>query len=126
MNSTKRMCWKLPEMFGIIIKSMKYAVVSVGGKQYKVAEGDVLEVQSLGLKANDSYTFDTVLLVVDEKTRKVGAPTVSGATVTATVVDTKKGDKIRVAKYKAKVRYRKVIGFRPTVTTVKVDKINLK
>ena len=105
---------------------MKYAVVSVGGKQYKVSEGDVLEVQSLGVKANDAYTFETVLLVVDEKTRKVGTPTVSGATVSATVVDTKKGEKIRVAKYKAKVRYRKVIGFRPMVTTVKVDKINVK
>ncbi|MDE2025960.1 MAG: 50S ribosomal protein L21 [Patescibacteria group bacterium] len=105
---------------------MKYAVISVGGKQYKVSEGDVLELESLGAKANDAYTFDTVLLVVDEKTRKIGTPSVSGATVSATVVDTKKGPKIRVAKYKAKVRYRKVIGFRPTVTTVKVDKINVK
>jgi large subunit ribosomal protein L21 len=120
------MCWKLPEMFGIIVKSMKYAVVSVGGKQYKVSEGDVVELQSLGLKANDAYTFDSVLLVVDEKTRKIGTPTVSGATVTATVVDTKKGTKIRVAKYKAKVRYRKVMGFRPIITTVKVEKINVK
>lgn len=105
---------------------MKYAVVSVGGKQYKVSEGDVLELQSLGVKANDSYTFDTVLLVVDEKNRKIGTPSVTGATVTATVVDTKKGQKIRVAKFKAKVRYRKVMGFRPTLTTVKVEKINVK
>ncbi len=105
---------------------MKYAVVSQGGKQYKVAEGDVLELQSLGLKANDSYTFENVLLVVDEKTRKVGTPSVSGASVSATVVDTKKGPKVRVAKYKAKVRYRKVIGFRAALTTVKIDKINVK
>jgi len=105
---------------------MKYAVVLAGGKQYKVAEGDVLEVQSLNLKANDAYTFNDVLLVVDEKTRKIGTPTVSGASVSATVVDTKKGTKIRVAKYKAKVRYRKVMGFRPVITTVKVEKITLK
>lgn len=105
---------------------MKYAVVSLGGKQYKVSEGDVLELQSLGLKANDSYTFDTVLLVVDDKLRKIGTPHVSGASVAATVVEAKKGQKIRVAKYKAKVRYRKVIGFRPTITTVKIEKINVK
>ena len=120
------MCWKSSEMSGIIIESMKYAVVLVGGKQYKVTEGSLLELESLKLKTNDPYTFDTVLLVAGEGSRAIGAPHVAGATVSATVVDTKKGTKIRVSKYKAKVRYRRTIGFRPVVTTVKIDKINVK
>ena len=105
---------------------MKYAIVSTGGKQFKVQEGDILELESLGLKAKDSYSFPQVLLVVDEGKTTFGTPLVSGAVVSATVLEEVKGDKVRVAKFKAKVRYRKVIGFRATISKVKIDKIALK
>lgn len=105
---------------------MKYAVIQSGGKQYKVSEGESVVVDRLNLKPNDSYTFENVLLVVNEDKKSVGTPTVAGAKVVAKVVEEKKGQKVRVAKFKAKVRYRKVIGFRPVLTTLKVEKIEAK
>lgn len=102
---------------------MKYAVIMSGGKQYKVAEGDTLTVDKLNVNPNDSYTFDKVLLVVDEGAKTVGTPTVDGAKVVAKVVGAKRGKKVRVAKFKAKARYRKVIGFKAMLTTLQVEKI---
>jgi large subunit ribosomal protein L21 len=103
---------------------MKYAVVSHSGKQYKVAEGEVIELDLMAdLKPQDSYSFEQVLLFVDGDTKKVGTPTVSGATVKGSIVEHKKGDKIRVAKFKAKARYRKVIGHRSKLTAVKIESI---
>lgn len=104
---------------------MKYAVVVSGGKQYKVAEGDTIAVDRLNVKANDSYTFDRVLLVVDEGTKTVGTPTVEGAAVVAKVLGEKRGRKVRVAKFKAKARYRKVIGFKAMLTSLQVEKIEV-
>lgn len=105
---------------------MKYAVVASGGKQYRVSEGDTVSVDKLGLKANDAYTFADVLLFVDGETKKVGTPHVEGVVVSGTVVDEKKARKVRVAKFKAKARYRKVIGHRSVITTIKIDKIEAK
>ena len=102
---------------------MKYAVIQSGGKQYKVAEGETVVVDKLGLKPNDAYTFETVLLVVDGDTKQVGTPAVAGAKVTGTVVAEKKARKVRVAKFKAKAKYRRVRGHRSMQTVVKVDKI---
>lgn len=102
---------------------MKYAVVVSGGKQYKVSEGDTIAVDKLGLKASDAYTFADVLLFVDGDTKKVGTPKLDGVVVSGTVVDEKKARKVRVAKFKAKARYRKVIGHRAVQTTVKIEKI---
>lgn len=102
---------------------MKYAVITTGGKQYKVVEGETLTVDKLAVNPEESYTFDKVLLVVDGETKKVGTPTVDGAKVVAKVIAQKKGVKVRVAKFKAKVRYRKVTGFRAQLTTLQVEKI---
>ena len=63
-----------------------YAIIATGGKQYKVSEGDIIKVEKLGVEAGGTYTFDQVLAVSDSEL-KVGAPTVEGATVDATVVE---------------------------------------
>lgn len=103
---------------------MKYAVVKAGGQQFKVSEGEILEIAyNDKVQANDAYTFDEVLLFVDGDTKKVGTPTIAGATVTGTVVDHIKKDKLRVSLFKAKARYRKTVGFRAKATKVKIEKI---
>lgn len=102
---------------------MKYAVITSGGKQYKVSEGDVVLVDKIEAKEKDSYTFPQVLLFVDGETRKVGTPTVAGVSVVGTVMGQKKTRKVRVAKFKAKAKYRRVTGFRASVTEIKIDSI---
>jgi large subunit ribosomal protein L21 len=102
---------------------MKYAVIHSGGKQYRVSEGDLVVVDKLGLKPNDAYTFEKVLLYVDGTDKKVGTPTVEGIVVAGTVIEEKKQKKIRVAKFKAKAKYRRVTGHRAVVTKIKIDKI---
>lgn len=100
---------------------MNYAVVKIGGKQYKVAEGDVIEVQRLK-DSKDKVTFEDVLLLVSDKDVKVGKPTLK-AKITGKILEEKKGEKVRVAKFKSKVRYRRVTGFRPQISVVKIEKI---
>ena len=100
---------------------MKYAVIKSGGKQYRVSEGDVIEVDSLKQEPG-KISFDQILLFVDERGVKIGKPTVDEK-VKATLVENKKGDKLRVSKFKSKVRYRKTIGFRASLSLVKIDKI---
>ena len=99
-----------------------YAIIATGGKQYKVAEGDVLMVEKLGLEAGATVTFDQVIAVSDNGL-KVGAD-VANATVTATVIGEGKGKKVIVYKYKRKTGYHKKNGHRQAYTQVKIDKIN--
>lgn len=98
---------------------MKYAVVDIAGKQYKVEEGQEFVVDKLSTQA----TFENVLLVVDGDKAQIGSPYVKGAKVEAEVLENLKGEKIRVLKYKAKSRYRKVRGFRASQTKIKITKI---
>jgi large subunit ribosomal protein L21 len=99
-----------------------YAIIATGGKQYKVAEGDVINVEKLGAEAGETVTFDQVLAVKGEGL-KVGAD-VEGATVTATVVKNDKAKKVIVYKYKRKTGYHKKNGHRQQYTQVKIEKIN--
>ena len=78
-----------------------YAIIATGGKQYKVAEGDIIRVEKLGVEAGETYTFDQVLAVNNDK-MVVGNPTVEGATVTASVIGDGKAKKVIVYKYKRK------------------------
>ena len=103
---------------------MQYAVIETSGKQYKVKEGDVIEIDKIDREINKPFAFEEVLMVVDDGKLDLGKPVLSGAKVTAKLIEQKKGDKIRVMKYKAKVRYRKTIGFRPMLSVVQIDKIN--
>ena len=100
-----------------------YAIIATGGKQYKVAEGDVIRVEKLGVEEGQAYTFDQVLVVGGEET-KIGNPTVEGASVSATVVGEGRAKKVIVYKYKRKSGYHKKNGHRQYYTEVKIEKIN--
>ncbi|MCH5274216.1 MAG: 50S ribosomal protein L21 [Lachnospiraceae bacterium] len=99
-----------------------YAIIATGGKQYKVAEGDVLKVEKLDAEAGSTVTFDQVVAVSDGSL-KVGKD-VAKASVTATVVEQGRGKKVIVYKYKRKTGYHKKNGHRQAYTQVKIDKIN--
>ena len=100
-----------------------YAIIATGGKQYKVAEGDIIKIEKLGVEAGETVTFDKVL-AVNNGELSIGCPTVEGATVTATVVKEGKGKKVIVYKYKRKTGYHKKNGHRQLFTQVNIDKIN--
>ena len=99
-----------------------YAIIATGGKQYKVSEGDIIRVEKLGVEAGQTVTFDQVL-VVNNGEMTVGAPTVSGASVSATVLREAKAKKVIVYKYKAKKDYRRKQGHRQPYMKVKVTAI---
>lgn len=100
-----------------------YAIIETGGKQYKVREGDVLNVELLGAEAEETVVIDKVLLVhADDKTT-VGSPYVDGAKVTLKVMENKKAPKIVVYKFKAKKNYRRKQGHRQPYSQVTVEKI---
>jgi large subunit ribosomal protein L21 len=100
-----------------------YAVVSSGGKQYRVEPGSTLIVERLAADAGASITFDRVLLVGDGEAITVGTPTVSGASVSGTVIGEELGPKIVIFKYKQKVKYRRRTGHRQHHTRVRIDGI---
>jgi len=101
---------------------MRFAIIETGGKQYKVAEGDILTIEKLpgDLKDGKKITFDKVLLLDDDKKTKVGTPYINGAKVTATFEGEGKAKKIRVIKFKAKSRYFKKRGHRQPYSKVKI------
>lgn len=105
---------------------MKYAVVRTGGKQYKVCEGDTLLVERLTGKEKEEVLLNDVLLYVSEGVVKVGNPNVKDIAVTAHIIGHNKGEKIRVAKFKAKARYRRVRGHRQLLTKIKILSIGEK
>ena len=101
------------------------AIIVTGGKQYTVAEGDILFVETLGVEAEEVVKFDQVLAVLDGENTKFGAPVVEGAAVEAKVIKNGKGKKIHVLKYKAKKNEKKKIGHRQPYTKVEITKIAL-
>ena len=101
-----------------------YAIVKTGGKQYKVAQGDVLFVEKLEANEGDVVTLDQVLAVAGENGLTVGAPVVEGATVTAKVVAQGKAKKVIVYKYKDKKDYRRKQGHRQPYTKLVIESIN--
>jgi ribosomal protein L21 len=100
-----------------------YAIIETGGKQYKVAEGDIIRVEKLGVEAGEQYSFNHVVAVSD-KGIKAGKD-VENAKVLATVVDDVKGKKVIVYRYKRKSGYHKKNGHRQQYTRVKIDSILL-
>jgi len=102
-----------------------FAIVRTGGKQYKVAPGDVFEVERLKVETDSKIVLDEVLLVGEDEEWTVGTPTVEGAGVECTVVSAIRGPKIRVFKYKAKKRYRRMQGHRQELTVLRVDDVRI-
>lgn len=100
-----------------------YAVIETGGKQYRVKEGDVIDVELLRANDGDEVTLDRVLLVSGDDGVKVGTPTVEGAKVSAKVVRQGRQRKILVFKYKPKKRYRRRYGHRQPFTRLVIEKI---
>ncbi len=100
-----------------------YAIIETGGKQYRVSVGDRLSVEKLDVEAGGEITIDRVLMLGGDET-KVGTPTVSGASVTATVEEQYRGEKIVVFKYKPKKRYRRRTGHRQSLTRLSITAIN--
>ena len=101
------------------------AIIVTGGKQYTVAEGDVLYIEKLEAEAEATVKFDEVLAVLDGENSKIGAPVVEGAVVEAKVVKNGKGKKIHILKYKPKKGEKKKIGHRQPYTKVEITKIAL-
>ena len=101
------------------------AIIVTGGKQYTVAEGDILYIEKLNAEAEATVNFDQVLAVLDGENTKIGAPVVEGATVEAKVVKNGKAKKITVFKYKPKKGEKKKIGHRQPYTKVEITKIAL-
>ena len=101
------------------------AVIVTGGKQYTVAEGDVLFIEKLNAEENAVVKFDEVLAVLDGENSKIGAPVVEGAAVEAKVVKNGKGKKITIFKYKPKKNEKKKMGHRQPYTKVEITKIAL-
>ena len=101
-----------------------YAVLSSGGKQYRVEPGSTLTIEKLTEEAGASVTFDRVLLIADGDSVTVGTPTVAGASISATVLGEELGPKIVVFKFKQKAKYRRRTGHRQHLTRVRIDEIN--
>ena len=99
------------------------AIIVTGGKQYKVAEGDVLFIEKLDVEAGETVKFDQVLAILDGDKATFGTPVVEGASVEATVEKNCKGKKIRIFKYNPKKGYRKRQGHRQPYTKVEIAKI---
>ncbi len=101
-----------------------YAVVTTGGKQYRVEAGSELVIERLAVDAGASFTFDRVLLVGDGEAITVGTPTVDGASVTGTVLGDELGPKLIIFKFKQKATYRRTRGHRQHLVRVRIDEIS--
>jgi large subunit ribosomal protein L21 len=99
-----------------------YAVIRAGSRQFKVAEGDTLQIDRIAGNEGDKVNFDQILMVGGSNT-VIGAPLVSGASVEATIESQGKGEKIRVFKYKRRKNYKVTQGHRQPITTLKIGKI---
>ncbi len=102
-----------------------YAIIETGGKQYKVAEGDVIKVEKLAVEAGQDYDFDKVLVVAKDSDVTVGAPYVSGAKVSASVLGDGKEKKVVIYKYKPKKGFHKKKGHRQPFTQLQIKSISL-
>lgn len=105
---------------------MNYAVIVTGGKQYIVTPKQSFTTDKIAGKSGDKVVFDNVLLYVNDDKATVGSPMLAGVSVEGKIVTQKRDDKVRVAKYKAKSRYRKVKGFRAQITEIMIESIKEK
>ena len=103
---------------------MAYAIIRTGGKQYRISEGDQLDVEKLPLAEGETATFEEVLCVGQGGDLRVGAPLVEGASVTATVVGQVRAPKVTAFKYKRRKGFHKTKGHRRQMTRLRVETIS--
>lgn len=100
-----------------------FAIIEAGGKQYKVAKGDTLDLEKIDAAEGSDITFQEVLLISDDKTVKIGTPILEGATVTAKVLSQKRAEKIVIMKKSPKKRTERKQGHRQELTVVEILEI---
>lgn len=100
-----------------------YAVVNTGGRHYRVAVGDTLEIEKLPVETGETIELDQVILLSSEAGITVGRPTVEGAKVVARVTEQFRGKKLIVFKMKPKKRYRRKQGHRQSLTRIRIEEI---
>ncbi|HVE17399.1 MAG TPA: 50S ribosomal protein L21 [Chthoniobacterales bacterium] len=103
---------------------MAYAIIQTGGKQYRVAEGDLIDVEKLDVEAGKDAQLE-VLMFADGDKVQLGSPLLAGAAVTAEVVDQFKGDKVIAYKFKRRKGYHRTVGHRRLLTRLKIKSISI-
>jgi large subunit ribosomal protein L21 len=104
---------------------MSYAIIKTGGRQYRVAEGDTIDVDLVDVEAGKTATFGDVLMYADGKNLTHGDPLISGAKVTAEVVEQRKDKKVIAFKFRRRKGYHRTVGHRRKLTRVKIKSINV-
>ncbi len=104
---------------------MAYVILKTGGKQYRVAEGDVIDVEKLDIEAGQETTFSDVLFHADGERLTHGAPHINGASVVGEVVEQHKADKVIAFKYRRRKGYHRTVGHRRKLTRVRIKSILL-
>ena len=105
---------------------MSYAIIQTGGKQYRVSEGDLLDVEKLDVEAGQSTTFSDVLMFVDGDNITLGAPLIDNASVKAEVVEQWKDEKVIAFKFRRRKGYHRTVGHRRKLTKLKITSITAK
>jgi large subunit ribosomal protein L21 len=104
---------------------MTYAIIKTGGRQYRVVEGDTIDVDLVDVEAGKTATFGDVLMYADGKNLTHGDPLISGAKVTAEVVEQRKDKKVIAFKFRRRKGYHRTVGHRRKLTRVKIKSINV-
>lgn len=104
---------------------MAYVILKTGGKQYKVAEGDIIDVEKLDAEAGQETTFSDVLFHADGDRLTHGSPLVQGASVVGEVVEQRKAPKVIAFKYRRRKGYHRTVGHRQRLTRIKIKSIKL-
>jgi large subunit ribosomal protein L21 len=106
------------------LRLMAYAIIKTGGRQFRVAEGDTIDVDLLDVDPGKTATFSEVLMFADGKDVTHGSPFVSGAKITAEVLEQRKDKKVIAFKYKRRKGYHRTVGHRRRLTRVKIKSIS--
>ena len=113
------------EFWTAFLRLMAYAIIKTGGRQFRVAEGDTIDVDLLDVDSGKTATFGEVLMFADGKDVTHGSPLISGAKVTAEVVEQRKDKKVIAFKYKRRKGYHRTVGHRRKLTRVKIKSISI-
>lgn len=104
---------------------MAYAIFQTGGKQYRVAQGDTIDVELLNIEPGSETVFNEVLLVSEPERTSIGTPVLAGASVTAEVVEQRKDNKVVAFKFKRRKGYHRTVGHRRRLTRLKITRIGV-